>query len=286
MIIDFHTHIFPAAIRRHRAAYFDNEPAFDLLYRSPKSRMVGADTLIEKMDEQGVDKSVVFGFPWQTEEYFRQHNDYVMAAVARHPDRLIGFGCFDARHAGAGDETRRCLENGLSGIGELGFYNSGIDAECINSLEPVMAVCRRKNVPVMIHTNESVGHVYPGKTPVRLSQLDALVQAFPENTLVLAHWGGGLLFYALLKKEMKARLARVYFDTAASPYLYDAAMYRIAVDIIGPEKILFGTDFPLLPPSRYFKEMEKAGLRPEEIRLVCGGNADKLLRPETGPDIS
>ncbi len=277
MIIDFHTHIFPAEIRQNRAVYFDNEPAFELLYRSSKSRLVGVDTLIEAMDDHGVDKSVVFGFPWRTEAYFEMNNDYIMTAVARYPDRLIGFGCFDALQTGAGDETRRCLENGLSGIGELGFYNSGIDADCIKSLEPVMAICRQKDVPVMIHTNESVGHLYPGKTPVQLPQLDALVQAFPHNNLVLAHWGGGLLFYALLKKEMKKRLSRVYFDTAASPYLYDPAIYRIAIDILGPEKILFGTDFPLLAPSRYFREMETAGLTEAETLSISGSNAVKLL---------
>ncbi len=286
MIIDFHTHIFPADIRQNRAAYFDNESAFELLYRSPQSKLVGADTLVETMDEQGVDKSVVFGFPWRTEKFFRMHNDYVMAAVARYPDRLIGFGCFDALQNGAGDETRRCLENGLSGIGELGFYNSGIDADCVKSLEPIMAICRQKGAPVMIHTNESVGHLYPGKTPVQLPQLDALVQAFPQNNLVLAHWGGGLLFYTLLKKEMKKRLSRVYFDTAASPYLYDSAIYRIAIDILGPEKILFGTDFPLLPPSRYFEEMEKAGLTRAEIHSVCYDNAERLLKLRKVPDIS
>ena len=286
MVIDFHTHIFPSDIRRNRDAYFNNEPAFELLYRSPGSRLVSADTLVQTMDEQGVDKSVVFGFPWQTEKFFKMHNDYVMAAVSRYPDRLIGFGCFDALQKGAGDETRRCLENGLSGIGELGFYNSGIDADCVKSLDPVMSICRQKSVPVMIHTNESVGHLYPGKTPVQLPQLDALVQAFPRNDIILAHWGGGLLFYALLKKEMKKRLARVYFDTAASPYLYDPDIYRIAIDILGPEKILFGTDFPLLAPSRYFKEMETARLTQAEIHSICFDNARRLLEPEKGPDIS
>ncbi|RUA02963.1 MAG: amidohydrolase [Deltaproteobacteria bacterium] len=286
MIIDFHTHIFPPDIRQNRSAYFKNEPAFDLLYRSPGSRLVGADTLIETMDEHGVDKSVVFGFPWQTEKFFKLNNDYIMAAVQRYPDRLVGFGCFDTLQAGAAAETERCLKNGLSGIGELGFYNSGIDAGCVKSLEPVMAVCRGRDVPVMIHTNEPVGHAYPGKTPVTLLQLDALVQAFPENTIVLAHWGGGLLFFSLLKKKMKARLARVYFDTAASPYLYDAAIYRVAVDILGPEKILFGTDFPLLAPSRYFRDMEKAGLTQTEIHSICYGNARRLLMPTKETDIS
>ena len=64
MIIDFHTHIFPKDICEHRDNYFQGEPEFRLLYDSPKSRLVGATELISAMDEQGIDKSVVFGFPW------------------------------------------------------------------------------------------------------------------------------------------------------------------------------------------------------------------------------
>lgn len=278
MIIDSHTHIFPREIRENRSAYFDNEPAFDLLYRSPKSRLAGVEDLIRIMDEQGVEKSVVFGFPWQTEKFFKTNNDYVMTAIDRHPDRLIGFGCFDPIRPGAAVETERCLKSGLTGIGELGFYTSGIDATCLETLEPIMAICRQYDVPVNIHTNESVGHTYPGKTPVTLHQIDNLIRAFPDNTIILAHWGGGLFFYTLMKKVMKERLSRVYFDTAASPFLYDSAIYRIAVDIMGPDKILFGTDFPLLNPSRYFWEMEKAGLDRDEIHSICGDNARKLLK--------
>ena len=81
MIIDFHTHIFPPDIRRNRSVYFENEPAFELLYRSPKSKLVGAKTLIQAMDDQAVDKSVVFGFPWRTKNVFKAHNDYIKASL-------------------------------------------------------------------------------------------------------------------------------------------------------------------------------------------------------------
>ena len=63
MIIDFHTHIFPKDIRKNRGKYFPSEPAFKLLYDVPGSKLVGAGDIVNAMDEQGVDKSVVFGFP-------------------------------------------------------------------------------------------------------------------------------------------------------------------------------------------------------------------------------
>ena len=278
MIIDCHTHIFPSEIRQNREKYFRGEPAFDLLYATPGSRLVGAQELLDAMDENQVERSVVFGFPWRLSDTFEKHNDYIMAAVQKYPDRLVGLGCFDAAAKGAAAETERCLSGGLSGIGELAFYQAGIDAAALDQLTPIMEHCRAHNVPAMIHINEPVGHHYHGKTPVTLAQVYQLVKRFPENKIVLAHWGGGLFFFSLMKKEVKESLANVYFDTAASPYLYDPKIYRLALDLIGPEKILFGSDYPLLPPQRYFKEMEHVNLSKAEFNAICGGNADRLFR--------
>ena len=90
MIIDGHTHIFPEAVRQKRDAFFQNEPAFSLLYGSSRSRMIGAEQLIAAMDENRVDKAVTFGFPWRNAETTRRHNDYILEAVSRYPDRLVG----------------------------------------------------------------------------------------------------------------------------------------------------------------------------------------------------
>jgi hypothetical protein len=277
MIIDFHTHLFPESICSGRNAFCDSEPAFEALYRSPKSRLVSAPELLAAMDENGIDKSVIFGFPWQTAELFRRHNDFIMDTVQRHPNRLIGFGCFDPGNMEAAREAERCLDGGLAGIGELAFYRSGIETESIEQLAPVMDLCRERGRPVLIHTNEPVGHVYPGKTPNTLAQIYRMVERFPANAIVLAHWGGGLFFFSLLKRDVKHRLRNVYFDTAASPFLYEATIYRIAIQVAGIDKILFGSDFPLIQPARYFKELQAAGLSDAERQQLCGTNASRLL---------
>ncbi len=277
MIIDCHTHIFPAAVRQNRENYFPGEPAFELLYAAPKARLVGAAELVAAMDAQGVDRSVVFGFPWRDARTARLNNDYVLDAVGRYPGRLVGLCCLDPFSPQAEAETRRCLDAGLSGIGELAFYQSGIDAAALDKLAPLMAQCLAKGLMAMIHTNEPVGHLYPGKTPNTLRQIYDLVRRFPQNKIVLAHWGGGLFFYQLLKKEVKASLQNVYFDTAASPYLYDPDVYRVACELVGSEKILFGSDYPLLGPARYFAEMAAAGISDEDRGRICGGNAARLL---------
>ena len=277
MIIDCHTHAFPKQIRENRDDYFPTEAAFKLLYETPKARLVSAKEIIAAMDEQQVDKSIVFGFPWLNEETCRRNNDYILEAVTNYPTRLIGFCCLDPFIPGAAVEVERCLNLGLRGVGELAFYRTGIDGLCLDCLDPIMELCRKAKVPVMIHTNEPVGHIYPGKTPNTLAQIYQMVKRFVNNTFILAHWGGGIFFYNLLIKEVRDTLKNVYFDTAASPFLYDPEIYNFAKHLVGIDKILLGTDFPLLKPARYYKELDAAGLSKADKERICGGNAAALL---------
>jgi len=187
VIIDFHVHIFPPGIRDAREKFFSSEPAFKLLYNSKKSKLSGAEELLECMNVQEVNKAVVFGFPWQSADHFRLGNDYIIDAVSMHPDRLIGMGCFDPFHPEAPEETERCLDSGLSGIGELAFYESDIDEEATSALTPVMDICRVRDAPVLIHANEPIGHIYPGKAPITQGGIYRFLKKFPENRIVLAH---------------------------------------------------------------------------------------------------
>lgn len=277
MIIDFHTHIFPSVFRKERERFFSKEPSFELLYKSPGSRLVGMRDLIANMDEEGIHKSVIFGFPWRKADNFRRHNDYIAESVQKEPERLIGFCCFDPLSREAPIEAERCLKQGLLGVGELAIYEDGFSQEIITRLKDLMEICSRYDVPILIHTNEPVGHHYPGKQPLFLVQIYDLIKTFPSNRIVLAHWGGGLFFYALMKKEVRNLLKNVWFDTAASPFLYSNDIYRVSETIVGSERIIFGSDFPLLRPRRYFDEMKKAGLSSLTIQDITGINAARLL---------
>ncbi len=277
MIIDFHTHMFPPEVRDKREDFFDREQGFKLLYSNPGSKIAGFEDLIRNMDEQGIDKSVVFGFPWNTEEYFERNNDYILEAVEKYPDRLIGFCTFHPLAKGAAREFERCLESGLSGVGELAIYGSGMGEEFRERFRPIAEKARKLEVPLLLHTNEPVGHYYPGKAPMSLRAIYEFLICFPENKIVLAHWGGGIFFYGLMKKDVKEALKNTWFDTAASPYLYDREIYLVASRILGPEKILFGSDFPLIKPGRYFREMKEAELPGDAINRICGENAASLL---------
>lgn len=277
MILDFHTHIFPPFFTRERERFFPEEPAFELLYRAPNAKMADCGELLMSMDEAGVDRSVVFGFPWQKAEHFKRHNDYILESVLRHPHRLVGFCTFSPDSPEGRREAERCLEAGLSGVGEIALYHRGLSDDTSGLLAELLEVCARHEAPILLHTNEPVGHAYPGKTPVSLSALYGLIRRHPAQRFILAHWGGGLFFYALMKKEVGVVLENTWFDTAASPFLYRPDVYRIAGEIVGFDKILFGSDFPLLPPGRYFAEMESAGLSREAVDRIRGGNGARLL---------
>ncbi|UCE33538.1 MAG: amidohydrolase [Deltaproteobacteria bacterium] len=277
MIIDFHTHIVPPEVRKNRERFFDGEPAFKLLYSVPESRLCGEEELVSNMDAQGIDKSVVFGFPWHREDYFKANNDYVLDAVERFKGMLIGFATAFPLARGAEKEFERCLKAGLSGIGELAVYNEGLSQDIRDRFEPVAQIARRLDVPILLHTTEPVGHAYAGKTAVTLHELYRFLRQYNANRFVLAHWGGGIFFYHLMKREVKEVLKNTWFDTAASPFLYDKEIYTLATRILGPDRILFGSDFPLLNPGRYFEEMKAVGVSENDITKMCGENAAHLL---------
>jgi len=278
MIIDFHTHVFPSFFRDDRFHLFSREPAFKMLYGSAESKRVGTDALLETMEKETIRKSVIFGFPWEVTDHYRRHNDYIIESVQKHPESFIGFCCFSPLSPGGPKETERCLRSGVSGVGELAVYGTGLSPRVIDALGETMALCAEFDVPVLLHANEPVGHDYPGKTPMTLAEIYRLLKAYPSNRIVLAHWGGGIFFYAFMKKAVKETLRNVWVDTAASPYLYTPDIYRIAVEAIGPDKIIFGSDYPLLTPQRYFKEMASAGLSPQSMERIKGVNAAELLR--------
>jgi predicted TIM-barrel fold metal-dependent hydrolase len=277
MLLDGHTHVFPEEVCRRREDFFADEPAFRLLYDSPKSRLVGPEEMIAAMAEAGVEAAVVMGFPWRQERLWRRQHEVILEAMRRFPRRLLGFCAVHVLSDGALREVERCLAAGFRGVGELAWYEADLGEDLVRVLAPIAELCQHYRAPLLLHTNDPVGASYPGKGALSLPALYRAIASFPEVDWILAHWGGGLPFYGLMKKDGPQILRRVYFDTAASPYLYRPAIYRLAAEMVGPEKLIFGSDYPLLPVSRYLQEIEQAGLPPEWREMLLGQNLAKLL---------
>jgi predicted TIM-barrel fold metal-dependent hydrolase len=277
MIIDFHTHVFPPQMKKNRSKYIDIDPCFAILYSNPKAKLATADELIASMDKDGVDISVIVNYGWTTHELCVETNDYILDSIARYPRRLIGFCAVQPQSCEAAiAEIERCVEGGIRGVGEMRPDLQLFDLMDKEVMEPFIEVMKKHKLILLTHTSEPVGHIYPGKGSVTPDMLYPFITSFPDLTIVCAHWGGGLPFYALMP-EVKQAMSNVFFDTAASPYLYTPQIYNQVIQLVGADKILFGTDYPLIAQSRYLKEINSLDLPEAAKNLILSGNAQRLL---------
>ena len=283
-IIDFHTHILPPGIIAERESYLNRDRWFGWIYADSRARMASAEELLASMDAARVDMAVVFGFAFADLALCRACNDYVLDEARRHPDRLIPFALVNPCAGRAAQlEARRCLEEGAMGIGELMPDGQGFELTDFSLLDPLMDLTQEFGVPVMSHVNELVGHAYPGKGTQGPDQAYWLAAHYPENVLVLSHWGGGLPFYELMP-EVHTALRKVYYDTAASLYLYEETVFSQVMSW-APRKVLWGTDFPLVGQARSLAHIESAGLAEAPLQRLLGGNALAALGWPSAQDL-
>lgn len=281
MIIDCHVHLLPKKARRDRTPYVNSDAAFGSLYSSQKAKLASESDILEYLDRAGIEKAAVFGFPWEDHHTIAENNDEIWEFHQRHAGRIIPFAVLSTKGGDeAYKEAERTVNGGFAGLGELAVYESGWRLADFEKLGPCFKIAETAGVPVMIHVNEPVGHNYPGKIPVDFNSLLQTIQAYPEVNFILAHFGGGVFVYGMMP-EVASVFSRTYFDTAAAPFLYDPMIFEVACRILGPDKILFGSDFPLLPLSRYLKQLDKSGIEESLRNAILGDNFLKILRKPT-----
>lgn len=277
MIIDFHTHIFRPDIRENRERYLGSDPGFGELFSSPKAKIATAEEIIASMDENEIDASAIMNMGWATLEACRRTNDYILEAAARYPKRLIPFVAIQPKAGGAAvGELERCARGGARGIGEMRSDTQGFDLGDKEIMEPIVEVAMKYRLLFNTHASEPVGHLYPGKGAITPDPLYRFILNFPELRVICAHWGGGLPFYALMP-EVASALSNTFFDTAATPFLYGPAIFRHVAEIAGADKILFGSDYPLMSPRRVIAQIESVDLSQEIQAMILGDNARRLL---------
>jgi len=277
MLIDFHTHIFPPDIQRHRERYCARDPWFDKLYSNPGTRIATAEDLIAEMDESGVEVSVTFSFGWTDTGLIEETNNYVIDVMRRYPKRIYGMAVLQpTAGAQAVRELDRCARAGMIGLGELMPHGQGYKLSDIELLMPVMEVVREHQLIVLSHCSEPIGHIYPGKGDVTLQDVVTFLTEFPDVPFVAAHWGGGLPFYCLMP-EIEQITANVWYDTAATAYLYRNTIVPVVAELVGVERILFASDFGLLRQRRIMDYVSQSGLDADAVENVLGRNAQQFL---------
>ena len=276
-IVDFHTHVAPPWAQDCREQLVREDSCFAALYANPRAKLATLEDLISSMDEAGVTASVALNLGWTSHEMCARTNDYLLEGAARWPGRILPFVAVQPAHPdAAARELERCAAGGARGIGELRPDIQGFSLADADALRPMVEIAAAHGIPVLTHVSEPVGHVYPGKGTVTPEQPYRFALAFPEATLVCAHWGGGLPFYSLMP-EVKRTLAHVYFDSAASHYLYGNNVFRVVADLVGADHVLLGSDFPLIRQRRAIEEVRRAGLAAPATDAILGGNASRVL---------
>ena len=275
MIIDFHTHIFPPKVRDERDDYLRRDATFAEMYADPKSKLASAEDLLEQMDESGVYASVAVGFGWEDQELCVRHNEYLLEEAAKSKGRIIPFCTINPAHDTAAEEAMRCARAGAKGLGELRPDSQGWSLTGEAGKELANAA-KRENLILMFHVTEPVGRGYAGKQGGALTEFAEFATTHHEIAIVGAHLAGGLPFYAPMP-EVRETFDHVYVDTAAQRLLYDHTAYEHLIGLIGAERILLGSDYPLVPQSRQIEELRSGVFRSSDLDLILGTNAERLL---------
>ena len=276
MILDCHTHIFSPAVCSGRERYLA-DPQFECIYRNPRARLIDHRQLLAAMDESSVDCCVAMGYPWERSDLCAEQNEYLSSVRIESGGKIAPFGSVPLNDAVDIDRRVRDIKaGGLFGVGEISFYRDGMSAHNVRYLDEILRSAVRYDLAVCIHVNEPVGHRYTGKYDPELDRLCAVIAEHPEAKIILSHWGGGLVFYELMP-EMSRILRNCRYDSAASPYIYRDDIYAAALRCIGGEKILFGSDYPLLSFKKYIDALRRE-IPDDAIRArILGQNAADFL---------
>jgi uncharacterized protein len=201
---------------------------------------------------------------------FRAANDRTLAFAARSGRRLIPFVRLDLNETPL-EEARRCLDLGARGI-KLHPRAQRFDASD-ERLAPVFALAAERRVPILIHGGRGL--------PPIASGLAALVERYPEATLIIAH--AGIADMADLARAMRGRRG-VFFDTSTWSPVDLLDFYRQ----VPPEQVLYASDYPYgqYTTSLFLalRTAQLAGYGEQQVRGMLAGNATRIANGEELPE--
>jgi predicted TIM-barrel fold metal-dependent hydrolase len=271
--VDAHTHIFANDQVARREQIADTDPGFAEMYRDPRAKLATAGDLLAALERAGFDGAVAAGFAFADEREIAVQNEALAQAAA--DSRLAALATVNPLHTGWEAALESALGSWARGVGELRPGTQGWDP-----LGPaghrLCEVAGAHGAVLLWHVSERIGHDYPGKSGgISAEELWRLAAGHPGVRMVAAHQGAGLPFF-LQMPEVRESLVSISFDTAATTLLYAEESVLRLVDLVGAERVLFGSDFPLLDIGKQYART--VGRLAEHARqAVGGGNANRLF---------
>ncbi len=286
MTIDAHIHLYPPTVYKDPTGWADRkkEPYWRQLV-APESGPVlqgwaSVDQLLLDMDAAEVEQAVILGWYWEQAETCDENIAWQQEWIAQHPDRLIAFAPFNAKGGPASiDSLKRAFDKGFRGIGELNPPAQGY-AYDNEILDAALELAGQESRPVNFHVTDPNTHDYAGKIETPFDSLCNLAKRHPSTPLVFAHLAG------MMELSQLKALDNVYLDTAAVPLLYESSIYQTAIDQVGSDRILFGTDYPLrtFPKSQrkpefqsHLNSIRASGIPAPDLEKILRENMKRLI---------
>ena len=251
MNIDSLTHILPKEISEEIDRFKKLDKKFTELF-DEKTKISQAEELIGEIKKNNIDKVVVGGFGWSSDEITKMVNEYILDSKNIY-DEIIPVCSVNLYSKNPELELLNYIDKGAKGVGEL-HLNYDEEIENNKILINTLKIALEYNLPTIIHGSEPVGHTYPGKGRNLPEKLYSLAKKNPSNKFIFSHFGGGLVFYEHMP-EVKEALRNVYYDSAAQPFLYDKKIYNNAINSSNIKKILFASDYPLINIKRCLSQL-------------------------------
>jgi predicted TIM-barrel fold metal-dependent hydrolase len=311
-IIDFHVHIRPPWWRFEIPA--TTRVADAEWQRAWGRKLTDPQALLRESDEGGVSlrllSSTVEGIsgisgPVDHDE-IRRHNDYLAGLVADHAGRLAALATVDAF---SGEVGAREAERAITKLGHVGIVvDSARDGLFAGNpiTRPTFELAADLKAPVLVHpvaaTNaealisaagrggNSLGRGHVNGVAFLSILKSGLLEEFPNLDIVFTGIGLGTLTIAAVEDPAFSQAARA--NNAKRPNLYfdfmglDPAVLKFAIDILGPERVLVGSDWPIwqtLSREKLVSVFDRAGIGGTDRGLIASGNAQRLLARRAPP---
>lgn len=262
MIIDSHTHVWPDKVAKAALG----KPSGDLQRKGDGT----VDGLLAAMDRAGVTRSVALGVG-NTADKVASANRWVGSLA---PARFVGFGSIHP-DLPVDENVAGLREHRLKGVKVHPLFQGFAldDPRLVAILDAL-----RGEFAVVIH----IGHGGEGHDRCTPAMLETLVRELPDLDIIACHFGG----YRLLD-EVEDRVAGlpVLVDTSWPPGIgsVDPGRVRRVIERHGPERVIFGSDWPMADPADDVAAIRALGLSDDDTDAILGGNLARVLKLDADP---